>query len=245
MRATLYPERNRPAGLVPLLQCAHFANLALVLTMIAVISQPTTAAAAEPCFYGEDAFTIQYKLSGTESGTLTEHVSACGRKRVEIQDSKISMMGITQTTKKRTIYEGAEIITIDDNSGAITKGENPLYAKLVASMEGKSGVEFGEQMMQQMGGRKTGETGNYAGQDCQMWEIASLGSKSCVTPWGATLFASTNVMGMASAREATTVKIGDAGPPAAYTYDESKAEQAPDVMKLLEQMKKMQNPNTK
>ncbi|MFT4572432.1 MAG: hypothetical protein ACI8TX_003280 [Hyphomicrobiaceae bacterium] len=95
--------------------------------------------------------------------------------------------------------------------------------------------------MKQMGGRATGEAGTYAGVDCDVWEIASLGSNTCITTWGGTLFASSNVMGMASGREATSVKLDDAGPAEAYTYDVSKAQQAPDVMKLLKQFQDAKN----
>ncbi|MFT5042295.1 MAG: hypothetical protein ACI8TX_003279 [Hyphomicrobiaceae bacterium] len=115
-----------------------FGRVFLGALFCAGFGQSSNALAEEPCFYGKQAFTIEYKLSGTESGTVIEHVSECGRKRVEIQESTISMMGFTQATKKRTVYDGAEIVTIDGTTGAVTKAKNPLYDQLVANMDGQT-----------------------------------------------------------------------------------------------------------
>jgi hypothetical protein len=149
------------------------------LTLTAFLA--SAAIAADPCFYGETSFTIVTKLSGLESGEITEHVMDCGRKRVEIRDTSMTV-----------------------------------------------------------GGRATGKTGNYAGIDCDFWDIPALQTQSCVTSWGATLYTQAALMNMASEREATSIKIGDPGPASAYAYDASAAQQQPDVaefMKLFQQGK--------
>ena len=203
------------------------------LTLFFCLAMAANASAAEPCFYGEESFTIVWDLTGMESGKITEHVMDCGRKRVEIHDTAMSVAGMTTKQKKRTIYDGAEVVTVDSASGKTTKMKNPMYDSLVQSMNGKDGVEFGKEIMSRMGGKPTGKTGTYAGVECDFWQIASLATESCVTSWGATLYTKATVMNMTSERVATSIKIGDPGPADAYAYEASKAQQQPDVAELM------------
>lgn len=213
---------------------------AAVLTFTCCLaSYGTNAWAADlPCFFGEESFTVEFKLTGMETGSITEHVKDCGRKRVEIRDSSMTMSGMTTVQKKRTIYDGDQIITVDSVNGAVTKTTNPMYDQLVESMGSQGGVEFGKQLMQQLGGQDTGKTATYAGTECQIWEIPTLSTTTCVTAWGATLQNSVTMMGMTSDREATKVELGNPGPEQAYTYDAAQAQQQPDVMELLKQLQR-------
>lgn len=187
-------------------------------------------------FYGKKTFTIVSKQTGVEEGDVTEHVREWGRLRAEIKNTTMSVAGFTQETKQRGIFEGPKIATVDDTTGAVTLATNPMYDGIVARMKGKSGVDFGKEMMAQMGGVETDEKGSFAGHDCQYWEIASLSSKTCVTEWGGTLHSVVNMGGMSFEKTAIEVRMNDGGPDEAFAYDASKATEAPNLQDLMKQM---------
>jgi hypothetical protein len=175
--------------------------------------------------------------TGRQTGTSTTHVREWGRKRAEVNDTSISVASITQATRNRVIYEGARVITVDTATNAATAVTNPLYDEVVSAMRGRGGVEFGQEIMTRMGGRKTDETGSFAGHDCEYWEIAQLGSRSCVTPWGATLHLRSSIGGITIEQTAAEVRLGDGGPDAAFAYDASKVTEGPDIGALMNRMK--------
>lgn len=189
-------------------------------------------------FYGQERFTVVTRHSGRQTGTTTIHVRDWGRRWVEVNDTNLSASGINVPTRNRVIHEGARTITIDAASGRATAITNPLYDQVVDAMRGRSGVEFGQQIMTQMGGRETGESGAFAGHDCRYWEIASLGSRSCVTPWGATLHLTSALGGISLEQTAQEVRIGDGGPDEAFSYDPASVTEGPDVGDLMQQMRR-------
>lgn len=192
--------------------------------------------AGEERFYGRETFTLVGAQSGAESGSFTEHVRDWGRTRAEIKDVTLSMMGITQRTNTRVVYTGPQIATVDLATGNVTTAVNPLYTQVSEAMRGRDGVEFGQEIMTQMGGRATGESGNFAGHACDYWEIAQLNSRSCVTPWGATLHNRTSLAGVTMERTVSEVRIGDGGPDAAFQYDASRATAAPSLEDIRAKM---------
>jgi hypothetical protein len=188
-------------------------------------------------FYGKKAFTIVSKQSGMETGDIVEHVRDWGRRSAQIKTTSIAMGGFTQTTNQRVIQDGADIITVDDAAGTVTATKNPMYDSVVAAMKGKSGVAFGKEIMTRMGGRETGEKGYFAGYDCTYWELASVGTRTCVTDWGGTLHTLMNMAGMTVEKTAVEVRLGDGGPDDAFAYDASKAVAAPDISEIMKQMR--------
>lgn len=187
-------------------------------------------------FYGKRAFTIVSTQTGAEEGDVTEHVRDWGRLRAEVKDTSISIAGFTQATNQRIIYDGADITTVDETSGAVTTATNPIYNAMVARMKGKSGVEFGKEMMTQMGGRVTDEKAKFAGHDCTYWELPSLGGKACVTDWGGTLHTVVAMAGVSMEKTATQVRMGDGGPDSVYQFDASKAQEAPNLEDIMKQL---------
>lgn len=187
-------------------------------------------------FYGRETFTIEYEQSGAEAGTVTEHVRDWGRRRVEIVKTTIRVSTVTINKDTRAVFDGANVATVDNATGGVTTTTNPLYDDVVTAMRGRSGVEFGEELMTRMGGKKTGEKGSFAGHECEYWEVASLKTKSCVTPWGATLHISSSLVQVGFERKATAVRIGDGGPDAAFAYDASKAKATPNIEELMRQI---------
>lgn len=188
-------------------------------------------------FFGRERFTLVGTQSGTESGSFTEYVRDWGRTRAEIKNTTIAVMGITRRTNARVVYSGPEIATIDLDTGAVTLATNPMYSQVVEAMRGRDGIEFGQEIMTQMGGRATGETGSYAGHQCAVWEVAQLGSRSCVTDWGATLHNSTTFGGVTMERTVTEVRMNDGGPDDAFQYDASAATRAPSLEDIRAKMK--------
>ncbi len=213
-------------------------EFALAATLAALVLGAGSAQAGDGCFYGQDRFSIDYTLSGTESGTITEHVDACGVRRVEVKNTQVSVMGMVQRTDQRVIYDGEQIITVDNATGSVTTTTNPFYAQMAAAADREGGgVALGERMMRGMGGTPTGQTGSYAGHSCDRWQVAQLGAEVCVTSWGATLHMRSNIMGMTMERTATAVRLNDAGPADAYSYDASKAQATPnlgDIMRMMQ-----------
>ncbi len=202
-------------------------------------SADATSGGDGPRFYGEQSFTILYEQTGNQSGSWTEHVRDWGDQRVEIKNLTMSMTvpGLptqTQTQNDRTVYNGDQIININQETGATTITTNPLYANLVAAMGDQDGVEYGQMLMTQMGAQPTGETATVAGHECSYWALA--GTRTCITPWGASLRIESNVGPVSIVRTATDVRIGDGGPDEAFAYDADAATQGPDIGALLEKL---------
>lgn len=187
-------------------------------------------------FYGREKFTIVYEQSGIETGQVTEHVRDYGRSRAEIAKTTLKAAGMTIEKDTRLVYDGAKVTTIDNATGSVTTMTNPMYDGIVAAMKGKTAMEFGEQMMGAMGGEKTGEKGSFAGEDCDYWAMSQMSVRSCVAPWGASLFTSSSMGGMSFERKAIEVRMGDAGPAEAFAFDASKATEGPDLDALMKNL---------
>lgn len=207
------------------------------LAASATLSGPA-AAAGDERFYGQEKFTIVMEHSGRQTGTTTIHVRDFGRRRVEINETTMSIAGVKQKTSNRVVSEGARVTTIDSKTKSGTYTTNPLYDEIVARMRGRTGAEFGKEIMTRSGGRLTGEKASFDGQACDYWEIASLGSLSCVTPWGATLHIKTNLAGIAVEQTATAVRLGDGGPDEAFAYDKSKVTEGPNIADIMGKLNK-------
>lgn len=220
---------------------AGFAAATKAIESISVVDETAPEAGGAERFYGRERFTIVSSQSGAETGEIIEHVRDWGRKRVEIKNTTLSVSGFTKETATRTIYDGASIVTVESGTGAATTTDNPLYNTMVARMKGKSGVDFGRELMTQMGGSATGEKGSFAGESCDYWELAQMGVKTCVAPWGGSLKTVANLGGISFDKTATEIRIGDGGPDDAFSYDPSKATAGPDLNQLIQQMR--QKPN--
>ncbi|MEM9123679.1 MAG: hypothetical protein AAGB03_10220, partial [Pseudomonadota bacterium] len=149
-----------------------------------------------PKFYSVEAFSVTYEHSGAETGQTVQHSRAWGRERVEVKDTSMSMFGVNQTTDQRVIYLDDQIISIDGATGRTTKTTNPLYADIVASMEGKSGMEAGAAWMTGLGGEKTGESKSLLGETCSVWSIPKMFATQCITDAGIPLEISVAMPGM-------------------------------------------------
>jgi hypothetical protein len=208
-------------------------------SVIATLALAVSAshAADTPRFYEKEAFTIVYQQTGkVDAGDIVEHTRNWGAQRVELKKTTTKVMGMTQKVDQRIVYEGAKVTTIDNTTGSVSTMTNPLYDQVVASMKGKTGVVYGKELLRASGGKATGEKGSFAGESCEYWEVPSLGARSCVTPWGATLKLTSNFGGMSVEKTATEIRVGDPGPASAYQYDTSKAVQQPSLQDIMKKM---------
>lgn len=206
------------------------------VTVLALAASAGYAADA-PRFYDKEAFTIVYQQTGkVDAGEIVEHARNWGAERVELKKTTTKIMGISQKVDQRIVYEGAKVTTIDNATGGVSSMTNPLYDQVVASMQGKTGVVYGKELLRASGGKETGEKGTFAGESCDYWEVPSLGARSCVTPWGATLKLTSKLGGISVEKTAMEVRVGDPGPASAYQYDASKAVQQPNLKDLMKKM---------
>lgn len=211
----------------------EFSAAADILERVATVDSNAPAADGSERFYGREKFTIVAKQTGVEAGDVVEHVRDYGRRRVEIKKTVMNYGGTSHAADTRMVFEGANVVSIDNSTGAITTVANPLYDTIVARMKGRSGAEFGRAMMMEMGGRATGEKGQFAGESCEYWELLSVGARMCVAEWGGVLHTVANMGGISFERTAAEVRMDDGGPDSAFAYDKSKAAAAPGVEELM------------
>jgi hypothetical protein len=202
-------------------------------TAVLIVCYSNPATAQDEKFYPIEAFTIVSKLEGMRSGTKTVHTKNWGRTRVEIEETTLSMMGVTRTEKKRVIIDGKNITTIDEVAKTVTTTVNPMYDSVAASVKGKDGAELGRSFMSSMGHKPTGANASYAGETCEVWSNAQLSQELCVTSDGLVVHISTNLMGMAMSETATEVRRGDGGPDAVYAVPAYPTSQAPNLGDLM------------
>jgi hypothetical protein len=191
-------------------------------------SEPGAPSADERArWFGIESFTVVRKLEGMQTGTVTEHVRDWGNERVEIRDTEINIAGFRQTQKQRVISQGDSIVSVDLQAGTATRTKNPMYADMA-----KAGPGVGKAFIEQMGGRATGESAEYAGQACQVWKIAQLGQTLCLTEDGLNLH-SANQLAQIS-ETAIEVRLGDPGPDAAYQVPEGiDVQEGPDIAEIM------------
>jgi hypothetical protein len=123
--------------------------------------------------------------------------------------------------RQRQVFEGPTTYSVDLATDAVTVMENPIYAEIVAEMRGQSPVAYGKALMRRMGGVETGETGRFAGHDCDYWSI--MGTRTCVADWGGTLHVEAGAGGFRIVQTATEVRMGDGGPDSAFQVDKAAA----------------------
>jgi len=192
-----------------------------------------------PRLHPLEAACIDYDLAGQMlNGKVTRCHRAYAYESYEIQEGTMAFGGFTQPQNQNTIVIGNTIYAIDLQSQTGTKTINPMYDKIVASLEGKSPEEMGEAFMSAMGFTLTGESKNIAGHDCNVASSAMLGTV-CMTDDG--LMLEQSIMG--NTRTASLVTIGEGGAEENYTqYTRVPITDGPDLSKMPD-LQKLMNPN--
>jgi len=207
-----------------------------VMALAGACSPPRESAVVEPSktetvkrFFGRETYTIRYAQTGVEAGEIVEHVREWGSRRAELTKTTMQIAGVSVAKDQRLITDGEFVVLVDNVAGAVTRMPNPLYSAVIEAMDGRDAKEFGEAIMQRLGGVKTGEEGMYAGHVCEFWAIQQLKTRACVAPWGATLYTATAMPPITFERTAVEVRMNDGGPDEAFAYDASKIEDLPAV----------------
>ncbi len=152
--------------------------------------------------YGIKSGIIEYELSGAQSGKETIYFDDWGYREAKYTEAELSFGGFSQKTNTLTILEGKMIYTIDLSTNTGTKMENPLFAGL----KDEDLQEMGKQMMEQMGGEKTG-TETFLDRTCEVWEIKQMGTKTYV--WESIALKTEVNMGMQMNITAVSMKEGE------------------------------------
>lgn len=196
-----------------------FACLAAACTSPASSTGRAVQSGDELRYYDREAFTVVMTYTGAITGTTTRYVRDWGRQQAIVNDMVMSAGGLASSYRNRVVMEGARIVTIDE-TGA-TLGETLAdYEQNWAEWRGRTAMERFERQMPNIGARRTGASGSFAGQVCDYWETQSIGMRDCVTSWGLTLYES-NTIANVSESVATEVRMGDSGPDSAFAYDAS------------------------
>lgn len=184
--------------------------------------------------YDVEAATVKFNVSGSlQNGTEELVFDQYGIREMKTTNTEFAVAGITQKTSQMVLTEGDKIHSADLATKSGTVIQNPLYQNIVDLSKQKDLKDFGEAMMKQLGGKKTGSD-TVAGKDCEVWEIASLGSTSCV--WkGVTLRTVSKIAGVDVLIEATEVNEGSVPDsafefPADINFDSQKSAEAQKIL---------------
>lgn len=212
-------------------------SIAALTLAVAMTACGDSSDAAGIRFYPLKEFTIVSVLDGVTKGTKTTHVRDWGNRYVTIEETTLSMMGVTRSEKKRVIVEGADVTTIDEQAKTVTRSVNPLYDNVVKNLEGKDPEEVGREFMIALGHKPTGHEGSFAGETCEVWTNAQFAQELCATDDGLVLNIVSNMMGMRISETATDVRRGDGGPASAFEVPDYPERTAPNIQDIQKMMK--------
>lgn len=159
--------------------------------------------------------TLVYDMTGMQTGTQTTYFRDYGREMVQVTevstkipgmtDEQMAQMGVggNQTTITKT--DADWIYTVDVTNNAGTKMPNPM--KSLWGDGAADPVEFGKQMMKQMGGKQTGSD-TFNGTDCEKWQLPMGAGTTCISDEGIMQYTRVNMMGMEQNTELVSAEFG-------------------------------------
>jgi len=120
--------------------------------------------------YGVKSGIIEYKLSGDASGTTTTTWDDWGRKEIQLQDTKTTILGMTTEESKTTLMLGTDVYTWKKDENQIHKTKNPIADILGKEDYNEKDLEgFSEKSLKSLGYKKTGEE-SIDGKQCDVYE---------------------------------------------------------------------------
>lgn len=174
--------------------------------------------------YKQKQGTIEYKISGQQTGTETLYFSDYGNKEAKYTNTTLRLSGISVDTNQMTLLDGADIITVNFDTNTGTRIKNPIYDDLqeAAKQSNSDLTDIGKEMLKNSGGVYVG-TDTVAGQECEVWEVKDLNTTTCV--WdGIALRTESDIAGVKLLYEAISVSSD---------VDESKFE-LPDGVNIVD-----------
>ncbi len=187
--------------------------------------------------YGIKSLCIKYKVKGDMfAGAEELYFDDWGAIEAKYSNHQVRAFGMNQDNESVTFTEGATIYTYNPKQNTGTRAENPILKPMLE--QHKDIKELGKEMMVQLDGKKIG-TGKVLDKDCDIWEIASMGTRTWVWNW-INLKTETNTMGMKMTIEATEIS---------ETFDKKKLQKPNveykdmgDMLKGLDALKKGYKP---
>lgn len=160
----------------------------------------------------EYKITISGNVMGNEisgEGTSSLYFKDWGAKEIReeqiTQTTKVSMMGVNSEEKQSSHtmdkLDNGKSYHVDFETKKIYLSKDPLLEFFKES--GTDPADAGKKILESMGGKKVGNE-KYMGYDCEIWEI--MGTKHWIYK-GITLKSVTEMMGVSTVMEATSVKF--------------------------------------
>jgi len=146
---------------------------------------------------------VEYKLSGNQTGTAITYFDNYGMEEATYELSVFDLFGERQETETVNYLQGYWQYNLDLKTNTGTKTKNTILESLVESSDGNL-EQVGLEIFKSMGGKKVG-TEEILGKPCDVWELASMGTKVWV--WkNIPLKSETEMMGMEIIRSATSLQ---------------------------------------
>ena len=145
---------------------------------------------------------IEYQLSGVQTGTRTLYWDDWGFRQAIYEDSKTEVMGLSQSSKSKSINVAEKSYSIDLTTNTGIEMPNPAD-KILESISDEDAEEITDRMMRSLDGKKIG-TDTVAGKMCDVWTVAIGETETCV--WqNIPLRNTVSVAGMSNVETAVTV----------------------------------------
>jgi hypothetical protein len=150
---------------------------------------------------------ITYALSGIRIGTKSLAFSDYGSRTRQATHATTTVMGRTQQDDSVVYTDGAWIYTLDPKIKRATKQHNSLAKDFTKESNREKILKTPEDYVRALGGEKVG-TDKLIGYACDIWDIKSFSTKTCLTKEGVALWTEAKIGAMVVKETATEVKIG-------------------------------------
>ncbi len=150
---------------------------------------------------------ITYALSGIRIGTKSLAFSDYGSRTRQATHATTTVMGRTQQDDSVVYTDGAWIYTLDPKIKRATKQHNSLAKDFTKESNREKILKTPEDYVRALGGEKVG-TDKLIGYTCDIWDIKSFSTKTCLTKEGVALWTEAKIGAMVVKETATEVKIG-------------------------------------
>lgn len=163
--------------------------------------------------------TIEYRVSGVDSGKETLYIRAHGKERAKYRDTETKMMGMLVKDTSIEFVTPDHIYSYNLQTGDAVKGANPQkymieeFDKLSAADKKKvrdNAKKMGATYTQGVGGRVVEKAKKILGYDCDLVEITGGGATYILHGTDIPLKLEVNMMGMKMITEAISISKGKA-----------------------------------
>lgn len=210
-----------------------------VSAMTLVGSVATLASAGDS--HGVQPYTVKegqitYALSGMRAGTKSLAFSDYGSRTRQATHATMTVMGRTQQDDSIVYTDGAWIYTLDPKIKRATKRYNSLAKGFTKDSNREKILKTPEDYVRALGGEKVG-IDKLIGYACDIWDIKSFSTKTCLTEEGVALWTEVKIGAMGTKETATEVKIGLLPPGFTSVPSDISIVETEDPLEKLRQMR--------